>query len=44
MELSPDPYAHWTLKELTEQPEALARALGFGGRLSSEKNSLGWFG
>lgn len=41
VELSPDPYAHWTLKELTEQPEALARALGFGGRLSSEKILLG---
>lgn len=39
--LSPDPYPHWTLKECYEQPEAVARALGFGGRLSSEKVLLG---
>lgn len=39
--LTPDPYPHWTLKELTEQPEAIARALGFGGRLSPEKVLLG---
>lgn len=39
--LTPDPYPHWTLKELTEQPEAIARALGFGGRLGSSKVFLG---
>ena len=39
--LSPDPYPHWTLKELHEQPEAIARALGFGGRLGAEKILLG---
>lgn len=39
--LSPDPFPHWTLKELTEQPEAIARSLGFGGRMSNEKVLLG---
>jgi glutamine---fructose-6-phosphate transaminase (isomerizing) len=39
--LSPDPYPHWTLKECVEQPEAIARALAFGGRLGSDKISLG---
>ena len=41
VKLSPDPFPHWTLKELVEQPEALARALGFGGRLGSDKIYLG---
>ena len=41
VKLSPDPWPHWTLRELMEQPEALARALGFGGRLGSEKIYLG---
>jgi len=41
VELSPAPFEHWTLKELTEQPEALGRALGFGGRMSYEKIFLG---
>jgi len=41
VELSPAPYSHWTLKELEEQPEAIARALGFGGRLSDQKVVLG---
>mmetsp|Transcript_17473 Transcript_17473/g.25667 ORF Transcript_17473/g.25667 Transcript_17473/m.25667 type:complete len:653 (+) Transcript_17473:1-1959(+) len=39
--LSPDPHPHWTIKECLEQPEAIARALGFGGRLSAEKVLLG---
>jgi len=39
--LHPDPYRHWTLKECVEQPEAIARALTFGGRLSPEKVFLG---
>ena len=30
VKLSPAPYPHWTLKECIEQPEAIARALGFG--------------
>jgi len=32
-DLSPDPYPHWTLKEINEQYEASLRALTFGGRL-----------
>ena len=39
--LSPDPHPHWTIKECLEQPEAIARALGFGGRLSSDRVLLG---
>lgn len=38
---SPEPFAHWTIKECTEQPQALARALGFGGRLSNDRVHLG---
>eukprot|EP00522_Entomoneis_paludosa_P014889 CAMPEP_0172451776 /NCGR_PEP_ID=MMETSP1065-20121228/9668_1 /TAXON_ID=265537 /ORGANISM="Amphiprora paludosa, Strain CCMP125" /LENGTH=714 /DNA_ID=CAMNT_0013203747 /DNA_START=9 /DNA_END=2153 /DNA_ORIENTATION=+ len=41
VKLSPEPWPHWTLKELMEQPEALARSLGFGGRLGAEKIYLG---
>jgi glucosamine--fructose-6-phosphate aminotransferase (isomerizing) len=33
--LSPAPYDHWTIREIMEQPEAVARALNYGGRLSS---------
>eukprot|EP00808_Paulinella_micropora_P032029 g49831.t1 len=36
IELSPHPYEHWTLKEIKEQPNALARCLGFGGRFESD--------
>jgi len=41
VKLSPEPYPHWTLKELMEQPEAIARSLGFGGRMSYERVLLG---
>lgn len=41
VEISPAPFPHWTLKELVEQPEAIARALGYGGRLSSDQVYLG---
>jgi len=41
VKLSPAPYPHWTLKECVEQPEAIGRALGFGGRLTSDKVQLG---
>ncbi|KAL7527739.1 hypothetical protein ACHAXR_002880, partial [Thalassiosira sp. AJA248-18] len=41
VKLSPAPYPHWTLKECVEQPEAIARALGFGGRLTAEHIQLG---
>jgi glutamine---fructose-6-phosphate transaminase (isomerizing) len=37
VKLSPDPYSHWTLKELMEQPEAIARSLNFGGRMSYDR-------
>jgi len=39
--LSPAPYPHWTIKECCEQPEAIARALGFGGRLTEFRVKLG---
>jgi len=41
VKLSPEPYSHWTLKECYEQPEAIGRALGFGGRLMADKITLG---
>lgn len=31
--LTPDPYPHWTIKEIMEQPEAISRALNYGGRI-----------
>ena len=39
--LSPEPYPHWTIRECIEQPEAIARALGYGGRLGADKVFLG---
>jgi glucosamine--fructose-6-phosphate aminotransferase (isomerizing) len=39
--LSPAPYAHFTLKELMEQPEAIGRAIGYGGRLNGNRVVLG---
>eukprot|EP00541_Cyclophora_tenuis_P018990 CAMPEP_0116556540 /NCGR_PEP_ID=MMETSP0397-20121206/8751_1 /TAXON_ID=216820 /ORGANISM="Cyclophora tenuis, Strain ECT3854" /LENGTH=648 /DNA_ID=CAMNT_0004081917 /DNA_START=141 /DNA_END=2087 /DNA_ORIENTATION=- len=41
VKLSPAPFPHWTIKECSEQPEAIARALGFGGRLGADKIYLG---
>ena len=41
IQANPDPYPHWTIKETLEQPAALGRALGFGGRLSEEHVYLG---
>jgi glutamine---fructose-6-phosphate transaminase (isomerizing) len=32
--LSPEPFPHWTIKEIMEQPEAIARTLGHGSRLA----------
>jgi len=32
-ELQPDPYPHWTLKEIYEQYDASIRAISFGGRI-----------
>jgi glutamine---fructose-6-phosphate transaminase (isomerizing) len=39
--LTPYPYAHFTLKECTEQPEAIARALGYGARMNGKRIVLG---
>jgi glucosamine--fructose-6-phosphate aminotransferase (isomerizing) len=36
IEVSPAPWPHWTIKEIFEQPEALARALNYGGRFRDE--------
>ena len=35
-QLTPDPYPHWTLKEIIEQKESSLRAISFGGRLVSK--------
>lgn len=32
-EATPDPYEHWTIKEINEQPESVLRAINLGGRL-----------
>jgi len=40
VETSPAPYAHWTEKEIFEQPQSLARALNYGGRLSALQNRV----
>lgn len=32
-ELTPEPYPHWTIKEIYEQYEASIRAISFGGRI-----------
>jgi glucosamine--fructose-6-phosphate aminotransferase (isomerizing) len=36
IELSPAPFAHWTIKEIMEQPDALARTLNHGARIPSD--------
>jgi glucosamine--fructose-6-phosphate aminotransferase (isomerizing) len=36
--LTPDPYPHWTLKEINEQPQAVIRSMGMGGRILNNKN------
>ncbi|OII74815.1 glucosamine-fructose-6-phosphate aminotransferase [Cryptosporidium ubiquitum] len=40
VESSPSPYPHWTLKEIYDQPHALARSLNFGGRISPYNNMV----
>jgi glucosamine--fructose-6-phosphate aminotransferase (isomerizing) len=35
---TPDPYPHWTIKEIFEQPEAMSRALNHGGRFADDLN------
>jgi len=32
--MTPEPFAHWTEKEIMEQPQAISKALQFGARLS----------
>lgn len=39
--LSPAPYPHWTIREIMEQPKAVAAALGYGGRVSDDHVYLG---
>lgn len=36
IELSPAPHPHWTIKEILEQPEAIARSLNFGARFDAD--------
>ncbi|KAF2073554.1 hypothetical protein CYY_005139 [Polysphondylium violaceum] len=33
IQLSPEPYPHWTIKEIMEQPMSISRALNYGGRI-----------
>ena len=33
IEVSPAPFPHWTIREILDQPEAIERALNFGGRV-----------
>ena len=35
-ELTPEPYPHWTIKEIHEQYESSIRAISFGGRIVEE--------
>jgi len=39
IQATPDPYPHWTIKEIMEQPEALARALNYGGRIIGDDDA-----
>jgi glucosamine--fructose-6-phosphate aminotransferase (isomerizing) len=39
--LTPFPYAHFTLKECLEQPEAIARSLSYGARMNGKRIVLG---
>eukprot|EP01130_Rhizamoeba_saxonica_P014122 TRINITY_DN6121_c0_g2_i2.p1 TRINITY_DN6121_c0_g2~~TRINITY_DN6121_c0_g2_i2.p1 ORF type:complete len:634 (-),score=111.52 TRINITY_DN6121_c0_g2_i2:1801-3702(-) len=36
---SPEPWSHWTIREIHEQPEAVARALNYGGRIMGDYNA-----
>jgi glucosamine--fructose-6-phosphate aminotransferase (isomerizing) len=38
IQLSPDPFPHWTIKEIIEQPEAMSKTLGYGARFDSNGN------
>ena len=37
-ETSPLPYAHWTIKEIYEQPQSILRALNMGGRILDDSH------
>jgi glucosamine--fructose-6-phosphate aminotransferase (isomerizing) len=39
--LTPFPFAHFTLKECLEQPEAIARSLSYGARMNGKRIVLG---
>jgi glucosamine--fructose-6-phosphate aminotransferase (isomerizing) len=41
VQLTPDPYRHFTLKECMQQPKAIARALVYGARLNGGNAMLG---
>lgn len=41
IKISPEPFPHWSLKEIMEQPEAIGRALAFGGRIGYDRIHLG---
>ena len=34
--LTPDPYPHWTIKEINEQHDSCMRAMGMGGRIMND--------
>lgn len=36
IQLDPAPYKHWTLKEIMEQPKAISRVMGYGGRFDAD--------
>jgi glucosamine--fructose-6-phosphate aminotransferase (isomerizing) len=38
---TPEPYAHWTIKEILEQPESIYQSLGNGSRIFQQKIKLG---
>ncbi|PFH38657.1 glucosamine-fructose-6-phosphate aminotransferase [Besnoitia besnoiti] len=40
IEVSPEPFPHWTVKEVFEQPQALARAMNYGGRIAPYQNRV----
>lgn len=40
-ETTPDPYPHWTLKEIMSQPDVVRAALGNAGRLEGKRVRLG---
>lgn len=40
VETSPEPFPHWTLKEIFEQPQSLARALNYGGRITAYQSRV----